>query len=52
MPKERLKYALASYLALAALAQFLLEGKIRIIVWIFLAALALKSWLATLKREP
>jgi hypothetical protein len=43
--------ALAVYAVLAFLAAFTLDGSIRLALWVFLAALALKTWLATLPRE-
>ncbi len=35
-----------SYGAFALIAGFALDGKIRLVVWIFLAGLALKTWIA------
>lgn len=37
--------ALASYAALALLAAFTLEQTPRVLVWLFLAALAVKTWI-------
>ena len=45
--KQRLYYAFAGYAAIALMAAFTLTGNFRLIVWIFLAGLAVKSWLAT-----
>ena len=44
--RQRLKWALGAYAALAALAWFTLDGSFRYIVLIILAALALKSYIA------
>ena len=38
--------ALAAYCALAVMAAFTLDGVWRIAVWIFLAGLAVKTWIA------
>ncbi|MBI1898788.1 MAG: hypothetical protein HYZ57_06115 [Acidobacteria bacterium] len=50
---NRLIAALSVYAVLALLARFTLDGKIRIAVWILLAGLAVKTWLASLsgRRE-
>ena len=42
--------AMAVYAVLALLAGVTLTGAMRIAVWIFLAGLAVKTWLATLQR--
>ena len=42
----RLAGALAAYAALALLATVTLDGHFRAFLWLFLAALALKSWIA------
>lgn len=42
--------ALGIYAGLALLARFTLTGTMRLAVWIFLAGLAVKTWLATLQR--
>jgi len=39
------------YVALAILAGFTLDGTIRIATWVFLGGIALKTWLAVLKRR-
>jgi diacylglycerol kinase len=44
--KLRLIAALASYAMLALLAALTLQGKFRIAVWILLAGLACKTWIA------
>jgi len=41
---------MAAYLLLGALAAFTLTGKMRIAVWIFVAGLAVKTWLSSLSR--
>ena len=41
-----------TYVGLAVLAGFTLEGKIRIATWLFLGLFALKTWLVVLKRRP
>ena len=43
--------AVATYAALAVLAFFTLEGKIRLATWIFLGAFAFKTWLVVLKQR-
>jgi hypothetical protein len=43
--------ALACYAAIAVLAAFTLDGKIRWVVWIFMAWLAFRTYLETL-RQP
>jgi len=42
--------ALACYAAIAVLAGLTLDGKFRLVVWIFLAGLAVKSYLAVLQK--
>jgi hypothetical protein len=42
--------ALACYGVIALLATLTLDGKFRWVVWIFLAGLALKTYIATLKQ--
>ncbi len=46
MTKQRLHYALLCYALLGLVALAGLSGKMRWMVWILLAALAFKSWLA------
>lgn len=48
--KLGLQSAMATYVALALLAALTLDGKFRLVVWIFLGGLALKTWIAA-KRE-
>jgi hypothetical protein len=43
--------ALACYAAIAILATLTLDGKFRWVVWIFMAGLAFKTYLATLKQD-
>lgn len=43
--------AMGAYAALAILAGFTLEGKIRLATWICLGLFALKTWLVVLKRR-
>jgi len=49
-PKTRFGAAMAAYCLLAALAAFTMTGRMRIAVWIFLAGLAVKTWLSSLPR--
>jgi len=43
--------ALGVYAAIALLAGVTLSGKFRIAVWIFMAGLAVKTWLVSLPRR-
>jgi hypothetical protein len=43
---KRLISAMAAYAAIAALAGFTLEGILRAAVWILMAGLAAKTWIA------
>jgi len=47
----KLRTALLAYVALAVLAGLTLEGVWRAAVWVFLAGLAVKSWIAVVKRR-
>ena len=47
MTKRKLLLAMVAYGALAALAAITLEKTPRIVVWLFLAALAVKTWIAS-----
>ena len=47
--KLRFYGALGAYAALALLAGATLSGRIRLATWIFLAGLAIKTWLAILR---
>jgi hypothetical protein len=49
--RHRLKWALAAYAAIAALACFTLDGSFRYIVLVILAALAAKSYIAVRRQE-
>ena len=42
--------ALACYAAIALLAAFTLDGNARLVVWIFLGGLALRTYLHTLRK--
>jgi hypothetical protein len=42
--------AMAYYTAIAVLAWFTLDGKIRLVVWIFMAGLAARTYLHTLRK--
>lgn len=44
MTRRRLYWALACYGILAGIAALVLEGPFRLVTWIFLGGLALKSW--------
>lgn len=48
---SRLYFAFAAYVAIALLAGFTLDGPFRLAVWIFLAGLAVKTWLLKLRRD-
>ena len=43
--------AMASYGVLALLAAFTLDRTPRIMVWLFLAALAVKTWIVAKRRD-
>jgi hypothetical protein len=49
--KSRFYLAMASYVLLGSLAAFTLDGPFRLATVIFLAGLAVKTWLATLRRD-
>jgi len=42
----RLVWAMSAYATLALLATFTLEGAFRYFIWILMAGLALKTWIA------
>ena len=48
---RKLAIAVATYVVLAILAFFTLDGKLLIATWLFLGAFALKTWLAVLKQR-
>lgn len=55
--KKKLILAMACYAVLATMAGTTLDGDLRLVVWIVLAGLALKTWIADLrlraeKEEP
>jgi hypothetical protein len=50
MTRSRLQTALGSFAALALAAAVVLTGEARLIVWIFLAGLGVKSWIAYKKE--
>lgn len=50
MTRSRLHMALVAYGALALGATIALRGEARLVVWIFLAGLAVKSWIAYKKE--
>jgi len=50
MTRSRLRLALLLFAALALAASVLLRGDVRLVVWIFLAGLALKSWIAYMRE--
>ena len=50
MTTRKLKVALALYALLGLGAGFFLRGEFRLVVWVFLAGMAVKSWVA-LKKE-
>ena len=43
--------AMSAYAILAVLAGFTLSGDIRIVTWIVLGGIALRTWLVVLKRR-
>jgi len=49
--KGRFITAMACYGVLALLAAFTLEGVFRTCVWIFLAGLAVKTWIARAQQD-
>ena len=49
--KPRFYMAMAAYGVLALLALFTLELIPRVVVWILLAAFAVKTWIAAKQRE-
>ena len=51
MTSRKLRIALAIYAVLALLALWELHGAVRLVVWIFLGGLALKSWIAWKKEQ-
>jgi len=49
-PGRKFYLALAAYAAIALLAGLTLDGNFRLVVWILLGALALKTYIHTLKQ--
>ncbi|HET8550398.1 MAG TPA: hypothetical protein VFL57_20450 [Bryobacteraceae bacterium] len=45
--QRKLTLALAAYAVIAFVAGTTLDGKLRIAIWILLAALAVKTWIAS-----
>jgi hypothetical protein len=48
---RKLKVAMLTYVGLAILAGFTLDGKIRLGTWLILGVFALKTWLVVLRRR-
>jgi hypothetical protein len=48
---NRFYLAILAYAALAVLAGFTLDGSFRLVVWVFLGGLALKTWLVILRER-
>ena len=48
---KRLLSAMLAYLALAVMAGFTLEGGLRYFIWILMAGLAVKTWIAHKKAS-
>jgi hypothetical protein len=48
---NRFYLAIIAYAALAVLAGFTLDGSFRLVVWVFLGGLALKTWLVILRER-
>ncbi|MBK5294289.1 MAG: hypothetical protein JJE04_21735 [Acidobacteriia bacterium] len=51
MTTKRLRIALAIFVLMGGLAGVLLRGEVRLVVWIFLAGLGLKSWIVWQKER-
>ena len=51
MSDKRFYIALAVYSVLALMAALTLDGTIRLATWVFLAGLAVKSYIATFRRD-
>lgn len=49
--RRKLRWALAAYAAIAILAALTLDGALLYIVLLFLAALALRSWIVVKREE-
>ena len=48
---QRFAAAMACYAVLALIATVQLDGVLRLAIWVFLAALAFKSWIGAYKRQ-
>jgi hypothetical protein len=46
--RRKLTLALAAYAGIAALAGFTLDGNLRLAIWLWLGALAVKTWINSL----
>jgi hypothetical protein len=51
MTEKKFYIAIAVYAVLAILSWLTLDGLIRLATWIFLAGLAVKTYIATLRRD-
>lgn len=51
LTSTRMAVAYACYAILALLAAFTLDGKIRLVIFIVLAGLAVKTWIAYLRES-
>ena len=51
MSDKRFYLAMALYAALAILSWFTLDGLFQLATWVFLAGMAVKTYLATLRRD-
>jgi hypothetical protein len=51
MSDKKFYIAIAVYAGLAILSWLTLDGLIRLATWIFLAGLAVKTYIATLRRD-
>jgi len=49
--KPKLRVALASYAGLGILATLTLDGPFRVLVWLVLSALAIKTWIAVVRER-
>ena len=51
MKDPRFVKTILFYVGLAILAGFTLDGRLREFTWIFLAAIALRTWLVVVRRD-
>ena len=49
--KRKFYIAMASYAVIALMAALTLDGKFRLVVWILMGGLALKTYIASLKEQ-